>query len=729
MADAARIYMDVAERATDHLDARLHLGYILAMAGELDRAEKYAAEADKLTTDNAELLVLKAAIALGRNQPDDAAQLADAALRIDPRSLHALVVRGAERLKAADAKAALGFLDRGTKIDDRDLGLQTLRIKALDLLKDRPGVEATLVKLVAYYPKDKTFASALVNFYFAAGRKDEAEKALRTFTAANPDDADAELVLVRFLAKAKGSEPARAELQAKIDKGGKAVVFKQALADLWLADGKRDAAIDAMRKVIADAGDSPDSGSAKVHLARMVAANDPTEAGKLVDSVIAADPKNIEALVVRASLRAAAGHVPDAIDDLRLALHQQPDSPAILALLAEAYERNGAVALAEDQLVRAYTVAPSSETGLNYVGFLLRYGRVDPAERVLTELRAKEPNSRAVLSALAQFKLNKRDWAGAEEVADALRKLGDKEDESAADRILAASLSGEGKFEESLNLLKSSDNRADQAASVLAIVRNYISAGKTDQAEQLLKSILATRPGDAQAELLLGSVYEAANRWGEAEAAFKSVVTADAKNAMAYTALAELYNKNSRLADAERILRDGLARTNNDPSLKLALAGILDVSGQHEAAIAQYEDLYAADTQSPIVANNLASLLSQYRTDKASIDKAFAIAARFKGSNIPQFLDTLGWTYYLEGQYSEAMNLLKSAADRLPQTAAVQYHLGMAYKELGRNDLALIKLKEAIAIVPPPEAGDLARARAALDQLVSAASDQPTAAQ
>ena len=54
-------------------------------------------------------------------------------------------------------------------------------------------------------------------------------------------------------------------------------------------------------------------------------------------------------------------------------------------------------------------------------------------------------------------------------------------------------------------------------------------------------------------------------------------------------------------------------------------------------------------------ANNLASLLSDYRDDKASLEKAQSLAATLRGSPIPQFKDTLGWINYRRGDYGHAI--------------------------------------------------------------------------
>ena len=111
----------------------------------------------------------------------------------------------------------------------------------------------------------------------------------------------------------------------------------------------------------------------------------------------------------------------------------------------------------------------------------------------------------------------------------------------------------------------------------------------------------------------------------------------------------------------------------------MALAAVFAQSGDYEAAIAEYEYLLKQQPGSVIVANNLASLLADYRTDKASLERAHSLAAILRKSQVPQFKDTLGWVSYRRGDYKSAMSLLEEAAAELPNLPDVRYHLGMNY--------------------------------------------------
>ena len=54
----------------------------------------------------------------------------------------------------------------------------------------------------------------------------------------------------------------------------------------------------------------------------------------------------------------------------------------------------------------------------------------------------------------------------------------------------------------------------------------------------------------------------------------------------------------------------------------------------------------------------------------------------------PMFQDTLGWIFYLRGNYPKACTELRKAVQGSPQSPEIQYHLAMAESACGRIDLA-----------------------------------------
>ena len=107
-----------------------------------------------------------------------------------------------------------------------------------------------------------------------------------------------------------------------------------------------------------------------------------------------------------------------------------------------------------------------------------------------------------------------------------------------------------------------------------------------------------------------------------------------------------------------------------------------------------------------IAANNLASLLSDHRNDKASLEKAQTLAASLRETQIPQFKDTLGWISYRRDDYVNAISLLEKAVVALPDVPLVRYHLAMSYIAVGQTAKALEQLRVALSLDPNPRLKD-----------------------
>jgi tetratricopeptide (TPR) repeat protein len=62
--------------------------------------------------------------------------------------------------------------------------------------------------------------------------------------------------------------------------------------------------------------------------------------------------------------------------------------------------------------------------------------------------------------------------------------------------------------------------------------------------------------------------------------------------------------------------------------------------------------------------------------------------------------DTLAWVYYQKGNYDSARDLLEDTAKTTPDSASIQYHLGMIYSKLSDKANAELHLKKAAALAP-----------------------------
>ena len=691
----------VVELDPKDLAATVQLAKLLLLGGALDDALKMANAAGELDPQNASVLALKASVLYRLKDTDGATATAEKAIAIEPGNADASIVLAVAKYAKGDFKGALQILSQVTSAHADDLGVIFLKINIFNHTGDFAQAEALLKKLVELNPEQPAFRNQLVKFYLAHKRQDDAIGELRTVVAANSADTNAELQLVNLLATVKGPDAARNELLARIKAGGKTFPYQIALAKFEFAQGNVADSIKLLEQLIGSSASPEDILTARTTLAEIyMNKNNVAAAEPLVADILRVDARNTNGLRLRASIHLSRSQIDDAIADLRSALNDQPRSPELLANLAIAYERNGAIELADKAFLDATKASGfSPEVGLNYVAFLRRRGLTPQAETVLSDLVNRNPNDVPLLSALAQVKLARQDWIGAHEIADTIKRLGDKRD--VADQINAAAFSGQKKFDDSLAALQNVRNaNPDAVQPMAALVSVYMQARQFDKAESFVQEALKANPKNAEALVLMGSVQLAKNKSDQAAKYFASAISQQPKDVVGYRALANLYVSQKKPDEAISTIQKGLQEQPASFALRLTLAGLLEAKREYEPAIAEYESMLKDQPGSMVVANNLASLLTDHRTDKASLERANSLASLLKKSQIPQFKDTIGWIAYQRGDYPAASSLLEGAVAQLPNIPTVHYHLGMTYLATGQDSKASEQFKKARELAP-----------------------------
>lgn len=627
-----------------------------------------------------------------------------------------MVIAG-DRLARGDAKGALAILDSGAgdqaQDSEADLGRELFRIRIFEQMGDIASVQGVLRKLIELYPQEPGYRRLLLKSYIDQNRPDDAEKELRALATARPTDVEAAMELIRFLYTVKKNPVmARQELVARINAGGEIFTYQIALADMDFVEGNFTDGTQLLERLIGSSESTADHVlTAQSTLAQMYLNRKNLDAADaLVAKILGKDARNTNGLRLRATICIERGQLDAAITDLREALNDQPRAVDLMLLLAGAYERQGSIELAEKQFADATRASNFDPTvGLNYVAFLQRRGGGGRVEEVLTELASHQPRNVQILSALAQIKLARQDWVGAQEIADLIRSI--TKEGGIADQIRGAALVGQNKYEQSIEVFQNAYAAAPTAVQPMySLVRALLAAKQMDRAVAFLNSVLKSNPDNAEALVLLGSIQLGNNQPDQAIKSFAAAVEKQPKIAGGYQALAGLYINQNKNDEALKVLRSGLKEVPDSSPLELTLAGVLEKKGDYEGAISQYEGMLDKQSGNLIAINNLASLLSDHRTDKASFDKAQALAASLRKSQVPQFKDTLGWISYREGDYRDAVSLMGEAAAALPRQAAIRYHLGMSYVAVGELAKAGEQFKKALELSPDPELADLIRA-------------------
>jgi len=683
---------------------RTELGKLLLANGAADEALKLADEA--AAPQGANILALKALIFLRLRDNATATREAQSALAIDPGNADALKVLAAGRLAANDPQSALQYLSRVASTSTDDIGIAFLKTKIYEKLGDFAELETLLRHLEGLYSTEPVFRRELTKLLLKQNRLADAEKELRKLITADSKNSELGLELVRLLYTTQGPDAAKLELQSRIAMGGDVFPYEMALADVYYKEGNDLGWSNILKQVAQGAKVPAQALAAKAKLAELYVGRKEYDLAEtlvseiLRDDSFAAWKNHAGAYKLRALIRLDRNEAEAAIGDLLSALNAQPRSADVMMLLAVAYERTGAIQLSEKEYADAFRVSkPSASVGLKYAEFLRRHGRMKRAEGVLTELAGQLPGNVAVLSALAQTKIARQDWSGAEEISVSIRRLGEKT--GLAGQILGEALSGQRKFEASIAALRDAVADAPSAVQPMRLlVATLVGANHTDQAISFLQNVLASSPTNAEAHVLLGTIRLANNAPEQARQEFSRAIDSAPTDIVGYRALASFYLKTKDVNAATAVIRTGLARNPQSSALHMTLAEILELAADYEGAISEYENVMKDEPGSIIAANNLASLLADHRNDSASLAKARSLAARLRQSDVPQFKDTLGWVSYRGGDTKVAVLLLKEAAAALPNQPLVHYHLAMCYVSMGERGRASDELAGALAKGP-----------------------------
>lgn len=702
----------------EHLEALVKLSRLLLLAGQLDKAIEKSDLSIKIDNQDLSVLSLRAAIMLKLEDAPAAVKLAKQVLEKDPLYIDALMILATERLAAGDASVAIEYINKGLKKNEKNVALQFIKIQALEKLGKVDLIENIYKKLISYYPKGEAFKTMLARFYLNHKKYGDAEEVFRVIIKNNPNDLKAKIKLVQFISRTNSSDAALKQLQKFSKEAPNNDELKFVLVKFHLSRKETKLANELLEKIINEKPGSEIAIKAKGIIATSLLAKGDKKAAEIVIAeILASDKENKNGLILKASIDIDRQKYDEAIGSLRLVLRDNPNSSRALFFLARAHNLSGSPELADEQYFKAFEISKFSPAyGLSYAQFLLKRKQPKRAEKILEDMLAAHKGGLPVLKLLAQVRLSLGDWIGAQQIADGIKKSGDKTNLAA--QINNAIMVGKKDYSESISLLKKMyQSTPENIQPVVSLVRTYLLAGKVQEAGDFLDAVIKASPSNINARLLRGQIYVTEGKIEQAINAFEHVIKNDTSNTTSYYHLAVIHIRNKKYNIASEVLNKGLEIAPESFSLGMTLAQLYETTNKIDMAIAAYEALLKVRPDADIAANNLASLLTENRTDKASLNKAYTLSQRFKRSDVPQFKDTFGWASYRVGKYADAHSLLKSATDQLPNVPDFHYHLGMSYLAKENKVMAKQELEKALELAGDKGFAKEKEIRAALEKL------------
>lgn len=733
---AYRQYVRLVEQVPQDVDGLREVSELALIMNNLDDAERYVARGFALAPEDISFRAMNALMTYRTAVNDGETAVADAqvveardVLAEDDAQFPARQVVIDSLLKEQNLTAALVEIDAGLQQAPRNLQLHEIKLRVLNGLDDSAALGAHLEAMITEFPENERVRSLLIRWYINENKLDDAEAFLRQLAQNAPAEERRAgyVTLIQFLRQIQGAEAGAAEVDARIASGEDVAFFRTMRAAMRFEAGEQAAAIEELQAVIATDEASDDIRDAKATLAQMLeSTGDNVGARNLVEEVLAENARHVRALQMKATWQIEEDRAGEAVQSLRVALDQEPRNATTLTLMARAHMRDGSRDLAGERLALAVDVTDNAvPESIRYAQFLVGEGREAPAEEVLVESLRSNPSSLLLLQALGDLYMRQSDWLRTQSVVDQMIRLNTDAAARTAQNLQADLLQRQGKVEESLTYLQNITDSGDTSLETAAmVVQGHMRNGDLAQAQDALDALLEDYPDNTSLRLVRASLHGAVGELDQAEGIFRDLVQAEPANEPVVLALYTFLRGVNRLDEARQVIEDGItAAAGNAPRLQTVKAGLLEQDGDIDGAIAIYEELYAQFSNSTVLANNLASLITTYRDDAESLERAFRVARRLRGVEVPAFQDTYGWIEYRRGNYEEAVRYLEPAAAGLQDDPVVQMHLGLAYVATEQFEKARATLQQALDMAGDEPNPRLEMARTALDDLPPPPSD------
>ena len=702
---ALNAYRKAIESKADFLPAHAAIVSLLAQQGKLEEAGKQLEAMKQVAPKHPQTLYLEALIAYRQRNFALAREAIQQHLKSLPDNLPGMLLSGAidyELKSYAQAEASL--LKVLQRAPDQPLARRSLIATYL-----RSGQPAnaweTLQPVLDKIDKDADMLSLAGEVLMQNGRAAEAAAYFEKAAALDPKNpekrtavalsrmatGESERGLHELEEAAAGDTGTRADTaliaahlqRREYDKALKAIdaLEKKQPADP-LAHNLRGAALlakhdsaGARRSFERALEINPTYFPAAANLARLdMAEKKPDEARKRFEALLAREPKNTQALLALADLRAQAGASAEEVAALigkAVAANPNESAPrlALIANYQRVKEPKKALAAAQEALA----ALPDRPEILDATGLAQQAaGETNQAIATYSKLAVLQPNSPTPFLRLAAVQAAAKDTDGA---LQTLRKA-----------------------------LAIKPGLVEAQRAMIAL---DLDAGRMPAAIALAREVQKQRPTQSVGFILEGDIHASKKAWNEAAAAYREGLKQVGAADLAIKLHGALGAGGSG-TEADKLAATWLKDHPKDEVFRFYLAQTATAQKDYRGASQHYVTLLELHPDSPVILNNLAWVAGQLKEPKAL---EYAEKANKLAPDNPAIMDTLGMLLMDGGEAARGVELLRKAAGLAPQEATIRLDLAKALIKTGQKAAAKKELDTLAKL------GDKFPAQAEVEQL------------
>ena len=512
-----------------------------------------------------------------------------------------------------------------------------------------------------------------------------------------------------YMAKQKIKE-AIVEYQSAIVADGRYGPARQKLGEALLKDNN---ALKAYRELVNAADLMPDNLPAQIRAGQILLQVAQYEDAKTrADKVLAKDPKNVDAFILKGNALAGLKDMTGAFAALNDAIRTDPTRGEGYTHLGALQFVQGDMARAEAEFKRAVAADPKSVPAkLALANLYWSTNRKPEAEALIKEANTLDPTSVLPNQALAMLYLGANRLAEAEEPLKAVAKYGEgyegkimladyyanvhrlPEAKTIYEQVAASP--GDGMPTAKLRLASLGLLDGDRAGAyrlineilatnptnleaLVARAQLLFADGKSDEALASARSAVTANPSAPLAQYVLGDVLRARYQLEEAAAAYKEALRASSSSfAPANVALAKLSISAGRFAEGARYAQAAIDSVPGLAEAHLLLAQAQLAAGNTAAAETPLRLLGTAFPDSPTVQAELGRLLMA-KGDKLGATSAFARALK-KDALQPTALEGMVILDVQQKRQADARKRLDAALAASPKDTNLQLMAARLY--------------------------------------------------
>jgi tetratricopeptide (TPR) repeat protein len=248
----------------------------------------------------------------------------------------------------------------------------------------------------------------------------------------------------------------------------------------------------------------------------------------------------------------------------------------------------------------------------------------------------------------------------------------------------------DGQSAELARVLGEVAHKAGQADSALHYYRKAIELGPDDYRNYIALFIASSRGFTGSASSVL-DVPESQ----KADLLSRASATVPADDFEGIYALGVCYENIGDYDRARAFFERALELRPDDEGALLNLAGVLERSKRYEEAERLVAKLHDRKPSDPKICNFYGYLLALMNTRLDEAERLIVTALKQEPEN-GYYIDSLGWVYFMRGEYDKAVVHLERASELVRDDPVILEHLGDAYQSLSRFRDALAAYKKSM---------------------------------